>query len=128
MPVDRLEPLGQVQKIPEITINSRIVDRANEPHYTCPAGKKAVFKGIAQCTSVGAATLVNIRDPTDSFNIVTWKSSGGAAVFGFNGGLAVDMLAELELELEAGDEIKSTQNAGTNAEVNIIGKILELDA
>lgn len=127
MPVDRLEPLGTVQRIPELEINSRITNRANEPHYTCPTGKKAIFTGFANCTSLGAASSVNLRDPTNTFNICTWVSVAS--------GLAESTLIRrlghpyaLTIQLEAGDTITSTQSSGTNAEFNVIGKILELPA
>jgi len=120
-------PLNQSQKIPETPLNSRIVTQPGT-HYTCPAGKKAVFTGIVQCTSRGSATSANLRDPTDTFNIASWNNVSAIQGNFLWDNLSVGAFIPILLELEAGDIIKTTQNSGTNAEFNVIGKIQETPA
>ena len=122
MPVDRLEPLTTAQKIQEIQINSRTTTQPTE-HYECPAGKKAIFNGFVQCTSIGASAETQLRDPKDGFNIVEWGATSLA-----NGRLATGLKATItNFQLEAGDTIKTTQDTpATNAEFNVVGTILEL--
>jgi hypothetical protein len=111
-------------QIVEIELNSRITNRALEPHYTCPAGKKAIFTGYFNCTSVGSGSSASFRDPDNLFGIVTWVNTATSTA-SFTSRL-VGVPAFIELELTAGQEIRSAQSAGTNAEMEAIGKIKEL--
>jgi len=114
---------NQAQKIPETPINSRTVVQPST-HYTCPTGKKAILDILVVCTGLGAATQAHLRDPTDTFNLKTWTGAGGTEENATD--LQPKFGARLKLELQAGETIKTTQNAGTNAEFNINGTILEL--
>lgn len=114
------------QQIPEIPINNReVVQPAN--HYTCPAGKKAIFKGYVICTGLGASTSAFLRDPSDSFNIQEWTTSTTTEPFSSVVGIGIKV--PTTLELTASQSIRTTQNLGaTNAEFEVIGTILELPA
>lgn len=120
-------PLNTTQRISEKKISSRTVVQPSV-HYTCPAGKKAIFKGIVQCTSLGAATNASLRDVDDAFNLARWTTATGTRQNVDWTVLIVGVLINVELELEAGDEIKTVQNSGTNAEFNVVGTVLELPA
>jgi len=121
-------PKSTTTTIPEIPINSRIVIQPGI-HYTCPAGKKAIFTGTVACTNRGAAAEARLRDPTDSFNLAEWDRSAVAVSYTESYfALAHGQTIPITIELTAGQEIKTTQDVGTNAEFNVVGKILELPA
>jgi len=135
MPVDRLEPLGTLQKIPwNIIINERHV---LQPHtwYTCPAGKKALVQATATCTSVGASAEAYIE-----INAVRMRKWGGVATAGYAGTDGIqatlaqqglmppNVLSVMQFSLNAGETIITTQDGGfTNAEFNILLEIQESD-
>lgn len=124
MPVDRLEPLGTVQTIPEIPLNSRITNRLFEPHYECPEGKKAIFEGYATCTNLGGSSEAFLKDPTNTFNLCRWSNTG----FQINDATFIrpNFKFNFRLELIAGEQIITAQNLGaTNAEMEVIGVIQE---
>lgn len=126
MPVGIVNALNNVQRIPEVPINLRSVTQPTD-FYTCPAGKKAIFKGYVVCTGRGAAATASLRDPTDSFNVAKWTSSTTIQNSSWDV-LRVGTPVFVTLELNAGEVIKTTQDSGTNAEFDVVGKILELPA
>lgn len=121
MPVGEVRALNTVQRIPETPLNER---STLQPHtyYTCPAGKKAKFTGKVRCRTQGAAAHIHLRDPTDFINYLTWAPSPSV------GEISLNTWVDVELDLDAGDVIKSTQDTGTNATFDVFGKILELPA
>jgi len=127
MPVSTVNTLNQVQKIPETALNERVVLQPNT-YYTCPSGKKARVSGTITCTGRGAAAEAYLRDPSDSFNYAKWVVTGSAVDVEGTRVLRVDQALTFDFELDAGDVIKTTQDAGTNAEFNVNLKILELPA
>lgn len=116
-----------VQKIPEFEINDRIVLQP-KTWYTCPAGKKAIVSGRVQCTGLGAASTVDFL--IAAVTMFRWVT--GAAIGDYlqnprnlstvNGG---QFALFDDIELSAGNVILTTQNVGTNAEVNLWAKIQE---
>jgi len=123
---------GGSQKIPEFPINDRIV---LQPHtwYTCPANKKAIVKGNVKCTGRGAAAIARF----EAAGIILFEWIVSTAPVGqtdyintpdrlstFGGG----QTAFFDLELAAGDIIETTQDAGTNAEFDVLMKVQESPA
>lgn len=117
------------QKITTFEINGRVVI---QPHiwYVCPAGKKAIVKGSIQCTSRGAAATADF----EAAGVVQYRwSNAAAAVLGYldnprnlttaQGG----QFAKFEIELAAGENIRTLQNAGANAEFNLWAAVQETD-
>ena len=123
---------NQVQKIPTVEINDRVVLQPNT-WYTCPTGKKAIVKGSVQCTGLGAAATAdfevagvtmfrwnNATQPTGSFDYLNSPRGLSTA----DGG----QFALFEVELAAGEIIETTQNTGTNAEFNVWASVQETPA
>jgi len=121
---------NQLQKIPEININARVVLQPNT-WYTTPAGKKAIVKGSVQCTSRGAAANAEFL----AGGVIMYQWDRSTAILGdyidtprtlstVNGG----QQAFFEVELAAGEIIETTQNSGTNAEFNVFATVLETPA
>jgi len=121
--------LSVAQKIPEFEINDRIV---LQPHtwYTCPAGKKALVKGNVKCTGRGAAAVA--RFEAAGIRLFEWNRNTGVtgsrnyidtpdALSTAEGG----QTALFDFELSAGDIIETTQDAGTNAEFEVVAKVQE---
>jgi len=115
---------NQIQRIPTTALNVRKVlsGGTDGDFYTCPTGKKAIIKGTAQCTGLGAAASVDLNVATIS--IAEWNASGGFDPFNPQS-LAVDALFPFEVQLNAGDILQYSQNTGTNAEMNMNAEILE---
>jgi len=122
---------NQVQKIPFTSITGRVILQP-ETWYTCPTGKKAVVKGQVQCTGLGAAATVdftfagvimfrwnNTDTPAAGEDYINQPRSlsAGTDQFGFFSG-----------ELAAGEAIVTSQNTGTNAEINLFGSVQETPA
>ena len=112
-----ITPLTQVQKIPTQPINSRVVVQPNT-FYTCPAGKKAIIVGKAVCTGLGAAASVRLN--AAGIRIVEWQ-----AVASGNKILIINTYFEFEIQLAAGQTLDSSQDVGTNGEVNVNAKVQE---
>jgi len=121
---------NQVQKIPTIEINGRVVLQPNT-WYTCPAGKKAIVKGSVQCTGLGTAADASF----ESAGVVQFRWDQSGAVTGsyidVPRGLTVadgGQFAFFEIELIATEFIRTIQNSGTNAEFNVWATVLETPA
>ena len=112
-----ITPLTQVQKIPTQPINSRVVVQPNT-FYTCPAGKKAVIVGKAVCTGLGAAASVRLN--AAGIRIVEWQAAGTSDKV-----LIINSYFSFEIQLAAGETLDSSQDAGTNGEVNVNAKVQE---
>lgn len=119
-------PLNQAQKIGELQINGNVVLQPNT-WYTCPTGKKAIAKIKIVCNSTGAGAEGRLRDPTDAHNLKRWTAAGSITNPDADN-IGTDMWCYLEYLLLAGQTIKTTQDAGTNAQFKIIGTITELPA
>ena len=134
MPVDRLEPLGSLQKIPwNVIINDR---KVLQPHtwYTCPTGKKAFAKATLSCDSTGASSEAYLE--VNGVRIRKWGAGGGLSGYGTNaitgagaglsGKMPENTLAVIEFSLNAGETIETTQDGGfTNASFNVLLEIQE---
>lgn len=109
-----LTPLNQVQKLPTLPINGRVV---TQPHiwYTCPAGKKALVKGEAVCTSFGAAATTSLRGGTGPIIIRNVVSAGGSTNPWMRD-LQINVKFSFAIQLAAGETIDTVQDAGVNAE------------
>jgi hypothetical protein len=109
---------NQVQTIPNLPVNGRFVV---QPHvwYVCPAGKKAIIKGTAVCTGLGAAASVRLNAAT--IRIVEWNT---AAPFN-DKQLPINTYFAFEIQLQAGQGIDTDQDVGTNGEVNITASVQE---
>jgi len=116
--------LNSVQKLPEIDLKGNEVV---QPHvwYTCPAGKKAIVQGRAMCSNLGAATEVDLDAGT--LTQLRWSTTGVANAL--QEGRLLDLLitrfGPFEVELTALQTLESNQNAGSNANVTLIGTAKE---
>jgi len=119
---------NQIQRIPTIALNVRKVlsGGTDGDFYTTPTGKKAVIKGVATCTGVGAATTVDLNVAGTS--LAEWQSAGGQADPFTPQDLAVGVQFPFEVQLDAGEILQYSQNSGTNAEMNVNAEILETPA
>jgi len=119
---------NQLQKIPTIALNVRktLSGGTDGDFYTVPTGKKAIIKGIAVCTGVGAAGIVNLQFV--GVTIGSWLATGGTADNKLRDALSVDVFLPFEVQLDAGEVMRYTQDSGTNAEMNINAEILETPA
>ena len=120
--------LSAVQKIPEFEINGRVVLQPNT-WYTCPAGKKAIVKGQVQCTGLGAAA--NASFEAAGVIMFTWLATGASRGYiesPRNLNVAEDEFAFFDIELSAGEFIRTIQNTGTNSEFNVFAKVQETPA
>jgi len=117
------------QKIPTFEINGRVVLQPNT-WYTCPTGKKAIVKGQVQCTGRGAAADASF----EAAGIVMFSWDGTGAPIGQLNyidtprGLSTGsggQIAFFEVELAAGEFIRTIQNTGTNAEFNMFASVQE---
>lgn len=112
------------QQIPEIAISARSTSTPFT-FYSCPTGKKARFDGYVNCTNTGAASVASWRAPTNLFNWISWEPALPLSA----GNLLVGNRFRVDnFQMDAGDGIFVTQDIGTNAEFEVIGKILELPA
>ena len=110
MTLPMIIPRNTIQKIPEIVLNTRLVTTVLI-FYTCPTGKKAVIKGMAMCTGLGAAAEVRLE--ADGVEVINWVAA------------SVDDAKFFECALNAGETLAKDQNSGTNGEVNVSSRILE---
>jgi len=119
---------NQIQKIPTIAINERKVlsGGTDGDFYTCPTGKKALIKGFAVMTGVGAAATVDLN--VAGVSIAEWQSAGGNANQFVPQDLAVGVQFNFEVQLDAGDILQYSQDSGTNAEMNMNAEVLETPA
>lgn len=123
-------PLGSVQKLPTIPITPVRTVVQPTTWYTCPAGKKAIVKGIVVCTGRGAAANADFRSRGEI--MFSWIKNT-AVIAGFDYINAPRQLttsnsgqyAFFEVELAAGEIIQTTQNSGTNAEFNVFADVQE---
>jgi len=93
--------------------------------YTCPAGKRAICKGQAQCTGRGAAATADF----EAAGTVMYRWTANTALDDFNinpRDLRIPQFVLFEVELAAGEILETTQNTGTNAEFNAWFEVLEL--
>jgi hypothetical protein len=119
-------PLNFAQKIGELSINGNVVLQPNT-WYTCPTGKKAIATLRVTCASTGTGAEGRLRDPSDTYNLKRWGNATGST--SPSADLCdINIWVELQYILTAGQTIKTTQDAGTNAQFKISGKILELPA
>jgi len=115
---------NQIQRIPTTLINLRKVlsGGTDGDFYTCPTSKKAIIKGTAVCTGLGAAATVNLL--AGGVELCDWDVAGN---IGTNN-LTVGTFFPFEIQLAAGDILQYTQNTGTNGEMQITAEILETPA
>jgi len=116
---------NQLQKIPTIPLNIRKVlsGGTDGDFYTCPAGKKAIVKGIAVCTGTGAAANVSLQFV--GVSIATWLATSGINDNKLVFNMAIDVFFPYEVQLAAGEVMRYVQDSGTNAEMNINAEIQE---
>lgn len=121
---------NQAQKIQSIEINGRVILQPNT-WYTCPTGKKAIVKGRVQVTSRGAAANASfevagtVMFRWDRNTAVVDSAINAPRTLTTSGG---GQFAEFEVELAAGDIIRTIQNTGTNAEFNVWASVAETPA
>lgn len=119
-------PLGSVQKLPGIAITPRATVVQPTTWYTCPAGKKAKVKGLVTCQGFGAATTASLL--IGGTEIAEWDLVGCDTGNNTPLSLCADHYFEIDVELEAGDTVQTTQNSGTNAEFNVFLEVQETPA
>jgi len=115
---------NQIQRIPTIALNVRKVlsGGTDGDFYTTPTGKKALIKGVALCTGLGAAATVTLS--AAGVVIAQWQAAGQVDPF-VPRDLKLLTAFAFEVQLDAGDILQYAQNTGTNAEMNINAEILE---
>jgi len=123
MALPQIVSRNQTQKITTIAINVR---RVLSPFdfYTCPAGKKAVVKGTANCDNLGAATAVDLNGA--GVIIHTWDT--GTNTDWWAGDTQANTLMPFEIQLDAGETVDYSQNSGTNASMDFFAKVEETPA
>jgi len=116
----RLIPSNIAQKIPTEAVTGRVV---LQPHtwYTCPAGKKAVVSGKAVCTGLGAAASVRLN--AAGVRIVEWQAAAASDKV-----LIINSYFEFEVQLAAGETLDTSQDSGTNGEIDMLAKVQETPA
>jgi len=132
MALPQIVSRNQVQKIPTVEINGRVVIQPNT-WYTCPTGKKAIVKGRVQCTGRGAAANADFE--AAAIVMFSWTTAvanaAGDSYIQIPRALSTaggGQFAFFEVELSAGDIIETTQNSGTNAEFNLWASVQETPA
>lgn len=126
-------PKTNTQSQSKFSISARVV---LQPHtwYICPAGKRAIVKGNVKCTGRGAAAVARFEQA--GIRAFEWPRVSPPNTF-FNGPAYIEQPDQLatgsggqtaffEIELEAGEIIETTQDAGTNAEFEVFADVLEL--
>lgn len=127
--VGRTTTLNQINVMPEININGRVVLQPNI-WYTCPAGKKAVCRGRIQCTLRGAAAVATFT--IAGVIMFEWNHAGNAIIGyaevprGLGTGSGGQFAFFDNIQLVAGETILTSQNAGTNAEFNLWCRVQEI--
>lgn len=117
--------LNTLQRMVEIPLNNRTVVQPTV-WYTCPAGKRALITGQCKLDNYGAASAVYFQVNSaviHEFNIND-KTYNGSSYIQHQS----YRTRSFQVELGAGDQLKTTQDIGTNAEFNVNAKILELPA
>lgn len=111
------------QKIPDFSLNERKVlsGGTDGDFYTVPANKKAIIQGRAVVTGLGAAATVELE--VNGVSIQQWTAGGSQNSNGDP--KAVDVFVDFIAELDATQVLRYTQNAGTNAEMNVFLRIQE---
>jgi len=111
------------QKIPEFALNVRKVlsGGTDGDFYTVPTGKKAIIKGVAVCTGLGAAATVALQ--FDGLTFHTWDAASGTEPSLIL--TIINIVIPFVIELEAGEVMRYTQSSGTNAEMNVNCRIQE---
>lgn len=126
MTLPQIVSRNQIQRIPTIAINERktLSGGTDGDFYTTPTGKRAVIKGRAVCTGLGASATVELTVATIS--IQQWNASSGT---GSNDDpKTIGVFVDFEVQLDAGEILAYTQNTGTNAEMNVFAEVLETPA
>jgi len=120
---------NQIQKIPEIQIQGRVVIQP-EVWYTCPAGKKAVMKGRIQCTGLGTAANASVQFA--AVTMYTWLVTADNFDYLIHPrtlSVADNQMAFFEdVQLAAGDTMETVQDSGTNSEFNVWAQVTETPA
>jgi len=111
------------QKIPDFALNVRKVlsGGTDGDFYTVPTGKKAIIEGSAICTGLGAAATVDLE--FDGVRFHRWDAASGTEPQLRT--TIINVNISFKVELEAGQVLRYTQDAGTNAEMNITTRIQE---
>ena len=104
--------------ISTLALNLRKVDESPAEYYTCPTDKKAIIKGTAICTSLGASTEARLQ--ANAVTIVLWNSTS----LSNNNGIFKTF--NFECQLNAGESLAKSQNSGVNAEINVNAMIQEV--
>jgi len=114
---------NQLQRIATTALNLRKVlsGGTDGDFYTCPVGKKALIKGTAICTGLGAAASVDLN--VAGVAIHQWQATAVRDVSEFQ--VDVDQIVPFDVQLDAGEILQYSQDSGTNAEMNINAEILE---
>lgn len=116
----KLIPSNLAQKIVTEPVVGRVV---LQPHtwYTCPAGKKAIVEGKVVCTGLGAAA--SVRANAAGVRFVEWQ---GAAVG--DKILVIQTYHEFKIQLAAGETLDTSQDSGTNGEIDMFCEVQETPA
>jgi len=119
---------NQIQRIPSISLNvvKSLSGGTDGDFYTVPTGKKALIKGTAECPGAGAAAQIDLN--VAGISIAEWQSSGGGTDPFDPQNLQIGALFPFSVQLDAGEILQYSQNAGTNAEMTVIAEILETPA
>jgi len=111
--VSVLTPRNTVQGIPTTPFIARLT-ATTQLWYTCPAGKKARFRGYVIPDAFGAGTSLHVvaasQQVSSDFTVVNIQSPF------------------IEGDLEAGETLGYTQDSGTNASVDGVWSIQESPA
>jgi len=118
--------LNSVQKLPGVPIIPRATVIQPTSWYVCPAGKKAMVKGLCTCQGFGAASSGSLL--IGGTEIAQWENVGCELDNTDPLNLCADRYFAFEVELEAGESIQTTQDTGTNAEFNLFGIVEETPA
>jgi len=111
------------QKIPDFSLNLRKVlsGGTDGDFYTVPTGKKAIIRGRAVCTGLGAAATVQLE--VNAVSIQEWDAASGTQ--SNQDPKSINVFVDFVAELDAGQVLRYTQSTGTNAEMNVFLRIQE---
>jgi len=114
------------QKSPVFAISP--VSSSLQPHiwYTCPVGKVATVKGFVSCTEFGASTSGTFERITT--DLAQWDLAGCNTANEEVFSLCRDRPFHFEITLNAGELIRTNQNAGDNATFLMIAEVVESPA
>jgi len=119
-------PLGAVQKIPSVAITPRATVVQPTTWFTCAVGQKAKVKGVVTCQGFGAAATANLL--IGGTEIAEWDNAGCDNTNNDPLSLCADRYFKIDVDLEAGETIQTTQNTGTNSEFNAFLEVDETPA